>query len=146
MKLKSYSLALITLFITGLLVLACSSGDTCPDVGICEGDATLIGDWELDQQCFSNGASSCSEENLETPDFIETISFREDGSLTITIDGVVCNGSYSFDGEESLDLQADDTNCNFDNTTFSVFDLTPNTVTINPPCREACIKKYVRIN
>lgn len=145
MNLKSFCQVFTSISISVLLVTACSSGDTCPDGGICANDETLIGDWELNKQCFSNGASSCGEENLETPDFMETISFGEDGTLTITVDGVVCNGRYSFDGEESLDLQADDTNCNFDNTTFKVFDLTPISVTINPPCREACIKQYVRI-
>lgn len=110
-----------------------------------EQEITLIGQWELNEICFSDGASRCGEAEIKAPDFKETMTFNTDGSVVIIRDGSECIGTYNYDNKEELVMQADDADCNFDNTTFRVFDLTSTTVTINPPCREACIKRYVRL-
>jgi len=106
---------------------------------------TLIGQWELNEICFSDGASRCDEGEIKAPDFKETMTFSSDGSVVIIRDGSECIGSFTYDNKEELIMKADDANCNFDNAIFRVFDLTTNSVTINPPCREACVKRYVRI-
>ncbi len=110
-----------------------------------EQDITLVGMWRLDKVCYSDGASNCDNDSLEDPGSDEVFIFRADGTMRLTTGNTSCDGAYEYDGKEILDLNSDNTSCNFSNTTYRVFDLQANSVTINPPCREACIKAYVRI-
>lgn len=111
-----------------------------------EQEVTLVGQWKLDKVCFSNGASSCDKENLQDAGSDEVFTFNADGTLSLRTGNTECSGTYEFDSNEILSLNSEDTSCNFSNTTYRVFDLLANSVTINPPCREACIKTYVRLN
>lgn len=116
----------------------CCSDD--PDV--VDPTPTLVGSWELVEVCFSIGTGDCEEKK---PDYTESISFTETGRLELARDNEVCGATYTFDGNESLNLVADDNTCNFDKVTYRVSELTESTLTLHPPCREACTQKYRRI-
>lgn len=114
----------------------------CSDEPEMVGPPTLVGSWELVKVCFSTGGASCDEKE---PDYQESISFTETGRLELVRDNEVCAASYTYDGVESLNLVADDNNCNFDQTTYRVSELTEMTLVLFPPCREACSQTYMRI-
>ena len=103
---------------------------------------TLVGSWELIEVCFSIGTGTCTEEK---PDYIETISFTETGILELVRDNEVCAASYTYDGGENLDLEADNNVCNFDVVTYRVSELSETMLILHPPCREACTQTYRRI-
>jgi len=106
---------------------------------------TLVGKWKLEKVCYSDGASSCDNDKLQLVLFDEVFTFNDDGTMKLFTEDVTCRGEYTYDGKEMLDLYSEQGGCNFSNTTYRVFNLTANTVTINPPCREACIKTYIRV-
>ena len=105
---------------------------------------TLVGTWKLDKVCYSDGASTCSNDNLEDAGSDEVFTFNADGSLNLRTGNTECSGTYEYNGMEMLILNSDNASCNFSNATYRVLNLLANSVTINPPCREACIKTYVR--
>jgi len=107
-------------------------------------EITLVGSWKLDKVCYSDGASSCSNDKLQDAGSDEVFTFNADGSLNLRTGNTECNGTYEYDGVEILMLNSDNASCNFSNATYRVYDLMANSVTINPPCREACIKTYLR--
>ena len=125
------------------LLALCSCSESMS--GENEEQISLIGQWKLEKVCYSDGASSCGEDKLQIVLFNEVFTFNEDMTMNLVTDNTTCRGTYTYDNKEMLDLNSKDGNCNFSNTTYRVFDLTANSVTINPPCREACIKTYVRI-
>lgn len=131
--------AIIILVASSFLVGLISCSDSEPQ------EITLIGQWELNEICFSDGASSCNEEEIKSPDFEETITFNADGRFLIIRDGSECKGAFTYDGRQELVMEADNNICNFDSVAFRVFDLAATSVEINPPCREACVKRYVRL-
>jgi len=132
---------LLIRFIATLVCLICMSNCSAPE----EQEITLVGQWRLDKVCFSDGASVCSNELLVEASFDEVFTFNADGTMNLTTGNTACRGTYEYDGLEDLILNSDNASCNFSNATHKVFNLEANSVTINPPCREACIKSYVRI-
>lgn len=130
-------LRLITFILLSICFTYCSESE--------EQEITLVGTWKLDKVCYSDGASTCSNEMLQDAGSDEVFTFNSDGSLNLRTGNTECSGTYEYDGKEILILNSDNASCNFSNATYRVFDLMANTVTINPPCREACIKTYVRL-
>lgn len=116
---------------------------SCEDSLDPEATPNLVGSWELVEVCFSIGNGDCEEKK---PDYNESIEFLETGEIEIVRDNNLCNGSYTFDGKEMLDLEANNNNCNFDKTTYRVSILTNDKLTLHPPCREACSQHYRRID
>lgn len=123
-----------------LLIILCFS---CEDSLETEESPTLVGSWELVEVCFSIGTGGCEE---KIPDYTESIEFTNTGRIEIVRDNSICEGTYIFDGKEMLDLEADNSNCNFDKTSYRVSVLTSDGLTLHPPCREACSQHYRRID
>ena len=128
-------------FILFILIPICFTFCTDPE----EQEITLTGKWKLDKVCYSDGASTCSNDLLQDAGSEEVFTFSTDGTMNLVTGNTECAGTYEFDGTSSLVLNSDNASCNFSNATYRVFDLLSNSVTINPPCREACIKTYIRI-
>lgn len=131
------------LLILALGIYSCSSTECCLPV---DQDNLLLGEWRLSKLCFSDGASSCNEEDMWDADFSEIVNFYADGSFSFDKDGDVCSGQFEYDGEMDIDLTATDgTNCNFDNTIFWVTRLTESEMIMSPRCIEGCPHLYVRM-
>lgn len=121
-------------------VSACTEQECC----VLPEEPTIVGTWTLTKLCFSNGASSCNEEDMWDADFSETLTFTEDGNLTINRDGDLCSATYAVRENRFVDLVATSGNCNFDNTTFFLGKVTSEELLFSPQCIEGCPHLYIR--
>lgn len=135
----------LIVIILPLFLLACSEKECC----VFPEEPTLVGTWKLSKLCFSNGASSCNEEDMWDATTNEVLSFTEDGNFTFDIDGTICNGTYVIIEQEgvevqNVDLVATGGDCSFDKATFWLGQLTVNEMLFSPRCFEGCPHLYVR--
>lgn len=131
---------IIFLIILSLSIISCTEQECCalPE------EPTLVGTWKLSKLCFSNGASSCNEEDMWDAEEEEILTFTEDGSFSFNKEGEICSGTYLREGEMDVNLTATGGNCNFDETTFWLTKLELDEMIFSPRCIEGCPHLYVR--
>lgn len=132
-------LLILTLLVIGFI--SCGDDDICcvtpPEI------VTLVGDWKLDKLCFSNGASSCNEEDLWEPDYSECVTFTED-TFSFDRDGVMCIGNYVLT-DMGFTMKAESrSECVFETIDYIIIEHTFDKLTMSPLCIEGCPHVYVR--
>lgn len=131
---------LIYIFIAILLTATSCDEDECC---VTPPEVTLLGDWQLDKLCFSNGASTCNEDDLWDPDYSESVTFTAD-TYSFDRDGEICAGSYELTGL-GFDMTADpNSSCVFEDSQYIIIELTKDKLTMSPQCIEGCPHVYVR--
>lgn len=132
-----------------LLLLSCTEEECCvvPDESTIDG--TIVGTWKLSKLCFSDGASSCNEDDLWDAETNEILTFTEDGNFTFDIEGAICNGTYSINeqGEtviQDVNLIRTSGDCSFEETIYWLSKLSATEMILSPRCIEGCPHLYLR--
>jgi len=135
---------MIMLVFIGFGFASCSEQECCP---IPEGEPKLIGTWKLDKLCYSDGASSCNEEDMWDAEISQIITFFESGEFTFNINGEICSGTYlnkTNDINDVVTLNATLGNCNFESASYFLELRAVNEIMFSPQCIEGCPHLYVR--
>lgn len=126
-----------------LLLIACDNDDCCVTPPESEVEITLIGEWRLDKLCFSDGASTCNEDDLWEPDYTECVTFTAD-TFSFDRDGELCTGTYTIT-DFGFSMTADATStCIFESIDYQILDHKVDRIVMSPFCTEGCPHVYVR--
>lgn len=107
-------------------------------------DITLIGKWDLKKLCFSDGASSCTIDDMWDADYSEIVTFFESGEFSINRDGEDCQGTFTTPRENGILLKAGGDPCFFSEIEYSILSQTADTLIMSPLCIEGCPMMYTR--
>lgn len=129
------------LVLIGFGFASCSEQDCC---AMPVGEPKILGTWKLDKLCFSNGASSCNEEDMWDAEINQVITFNENGEFTFDTDGEICSGTYDIDTDLFVNLIASAGSCTFEETIYILELRSVNEIMFSPRCIEGCPHLYVR--
>lgn len=120
---------------------SCSEKECC----VTPPEPTMEGTWKLDKLCFSNGASSCNEEDMWDADTDQFLTFT-DSEFTFDIDGEICTGTYVRDGETMVQATFTGGDCTNEERSYILTRLTATEMIFSPLCIEGCPHLYIRQN
>lgn len=130
---------IIIILLIGIGFSACTEQECCalPE------EVSVIGTWKLSKLCFSNGASSCNEEDMWDADQDARITFT-DTEFTFDTEGVICSGTYVVSNDTNVELTATGGDCSFETNSYFLGRLTATEMMFSPLCIEGCPHLYIR--
>lgn len=108
-------------------------------------EATIIGSWNLEENCFSPGDTSLI---CNPPDEATVLDFFDDGRFELTIGNFKCTGNYTVTEAEFGDeimMTTDDEGCTFGSNNYRVAEVNNEKLVFNwIGCIEPCISEFSR--